>query len=133
LTKVGIIREQAEQILAEDPDGIVRFRLLRDVLHRSSDDKELVGARKALDQSPWVRKLKREQRSDGSWGLLHGRFVGTLLGQLAKRLAANFGLLDLTQAIIDLSEKEVGTGIFGVEFRSFHEFASSFRIAIQFE
>jgi hypothetical protein len=66
LTEVDIIREQAEQILAEDLDGIVRFRLLRDVLHRRSDDRELVRARKALDQSPWIRKLEREQWSDGS-------------------------------------------------------------------
>jgi hypothetical protein len=47
--------------------------LLREVLRRPADDAELSAAVNALDESPHVRVLAEEQRSDGSWGRFHTR------------------------------------------------------------
>lgn len=67
------IHETAERILARDPDPVVRFRLLRDVLRRPIEDHELMQARQNLAHSRWVQELEREQRDDGSWGRLHSK------------------------------------------------------------
>lgn len=68
--------ELAAQLLARDPDPVVRFRLLRDVLQRPGDDPERMQARKALDTSYWVQQLANEQWDDGSWGSLHSQDYG---------------------------------------------------------
>jgi hypothetical protein len=63
----------AERVVAQDPDAVVRLRLLRDVLQRPADSPELVQARHDVARSHWVQELEREQWSDGSWGRLHSR------------------------------------------------------------
>lgn len=63
----------ATRILSQDPDPVVRLRLLRDVLCVPGDVPELAQARQALDTSRWVRELAREQWDDGSWGRLHSQ------------------------------------------------------------
>jgi hypothetical protein len=66
-----MIAQLAERILAEDPDPIVRFRLLRDVLRTPADSPDLALAQKALERSRWVQELAAEQRADGGWGRFH--------------------------------------------------------------
>ena len=71
-----MIRETAERILAEAPDPVVRYRLLRDVLKRPPDDAELAAAHEALLESRWVKELAEAQWQDGSWGRMHTRDYG---------------------------------------------------------
>jgi len=71
ISEPGLIHEIAGRILAGDPDPVVRFRLLRDVLARPLDSPELVQARHDLSTSRRVQELAREQREDGSWGRFH--------------------------------------------------------------
>lgn len=59
----------AEGIVEDDPDPIVEFRLLRDVLHVGGS--RLEQARRGIEDSRWVRLLEEEQHSDGSWGRFH--------------------------------------------------------------
>jgi hypothetical protein len=61
----------AHRILEEDPDPVVRFRLLRDVLRLKPDSDTLVRAHKETLKSRWVRELANEQKEDGSWGRFH--------------------------------------------------------------
>jgi len=65
------IIESAEAILAEKPDPVVRFLLLKNVLRRPLNDTELVEAREDLSKNRWVQLLEREQWEDGIWGRLH--------------------------------------------------------------
>lgn len=65
------ITEVARTILEANPDPVVRLRLLRDVLKRSSDAREVEAATRDLVKSRWVRELEREQWADGSWGRFH--------------------------------------------------------------
>lgn len=65
------IEETAYRILQENPDSVIRFRLLRDVLKTSLDTDTLINARQEMLQSRWVQELKIEQRRDGSWGRFH--------------------------------------------------------------
>jgi hypothetical protein len=65
------IREIGERLQSDDPDPVVRFRLLRDVLGVGTDDPAYRSARRSLDRSRWVRQLAEEQHADGSWGRFH--------------------------------------------------------------
>ena len=61
----------AHRILAERPDPAVRVRLLRDALHISSENPELIRAKTDLEKSRWVAMLRDAQKQDGSWGRFH--------------------------------------------------------------
>ena len=63
--KVRELEAIAESILAEDPDPVVRYRLLREVLRCSASDGRLKTAREGLDTSRHVQLLQREQHADG--------------------------------------------------------------------
>ncbi|KPJ62850.1 hypothetical protein AMK68_04450 [candidate division KD3-62 bacterium DG_56] len=65
------IEELGTRILGEQPDPVVRFRVLRDVLQKPSRDPELASARGQVTESHWVAELREEQRPDGSWGRFH--------------------------------------------------------------
>jgi hypothetical protein len=65
------IESTAESILSKDPDAVVRFRLLRDVLMVPASGVEYRQAKKAMLQSHWVEKLEEEQWENGSWGRFH--------------------------------------------------------------
>lgn len=65
-----VIEESANRILQANPDPVVRFRLLRDVLRVSSADL-VTRAKQEMLGSRWVSELKREQENDGSWGRFH--------------------------------------------------------------
>ena len=66
-----IVKETAHRVLLENPDPVVRFRLLRDVLVAEPDSDGLVQARQEMLQSRWVRELRSGQKEDGSWGRFH--------------------------------------------------------------
>lgn len=71
MKELELVEELADCILRDDCDPVVRFRLLRDVLHVSRDSDGFVDARRGMLKSRWVLELKREQREDGSWGRFH--------------------------------------------------------------
>jgi hypothetical protein len=70
---VDQLEHTALAILARDPEPVVRYRLLRDVLRRPAGDPDLEQARAALGTSPCVQELAAEQRADGSWGPFHSQ------------------------------------------------------------
>lgn len=65
------IEETAEKILQENPDPVVRFRLVRDVLKASHNADLFVKAKREMLKSRWVSELRREQEKDGGWGRFH--------------------------------------------------------------
>jgi hypothetical protein len=73
MNRTRTVDATAEEILATNPDPVVKYRLLRDVLRRAADSPKVVTARKALDGSHWVQLLASEQCSDGGWGRFHSR------------------------------------------------------------
>lgn len=73
MPELDAIHTVAKRVLAQDPDPVVRLRLLRDVLQKPTGNHDLVQAQENLAQSRWVRELEREQWDDGSWGRLHSR------------------------------------------------------------
>lgn len=52
----------AHRILEEEPDHVVRFRLLREVLRLKPDSDTLVRAHKEMLKSRWVQELANEQK-----------------------------------------------------------------------
>lgn len=71
LKEPEMVKETAHRVLLENPDPVVRFRLLRDVLVAEPDSDGLVQARQEMLQSRWVRELRSGQKEDGSWGRFH--------------------------------------------------------------
>jgi hypothetical protein len=67
------IEDSAERILVSDPDPVVRFRLLRDVLRIPSHAGALIRAHKEMLKSRWVLELEGEQHEDGGWGRFHSQ------------------------------------------------------------
>lgn len=65
------LKEVTEEILAEHPDPVVYYRLLRDVLKKPRDDQDIIQARHNLNHSRWVHQLEGEQCENGSWGRFH--------------------------------------------------------------
>lgn len=65
------IEEGAHAILQENPDPVVRFRLLRDVLREPSNTDTFGNAQREMIQTRWVLQLKNGQREDGGWGRFH--------------------------------------------------------------
>jgi hypothetical protein len=66
-----IINEIVSHILQDDPDPVIRFRLLRDVKKALPDTNMLIQAKQEMLKSRWILELKNEQREDGSWGRFH--------------------------------------------------------------
>jgi hypothetical protein len=71
--RIKVLKDTASRILAQAPEPVVRYRLLRDVLRKHADDPELEQARASLDASRCVQELAREQGADGGWGAFHSR------------------------------------------------------------
>ena len=55
------------------PDGVLSYRLLREVLRIQPDDPELVRVNQAIVNNKWIRQLKEAQLSNGSWGRFHSQ------------------------------------------------------------
>lgn len=66
-----LIEEITKRILRENPDPVVRLRLLRDVLKVPSYADKIIQARQQMLKNRWMLELKREQEKDGSWGRFH--------------------------------------------------------------
>ena len=81
------VHQIAAHILDQEPDPVVRFRLLRDVLDEPQDSQAFVQARANLAASRWVQELGRGQWPDGSWGgtvpYYHDRLLCTLAAVIA--------------------------------------------------
>ena len=67
----ALIKSVAEMILAQSPGGVVKIRLLRDVLDRTRKDPASVEAQGELTNNRWIRELEAEQWVDGDWGAFH--------------------------------------------------------------
>lgn len=65
------VQATARDILGESPDPVVKFRLLRDVLLVRGQ--EIEGPRTELENSRWVKLVRQEQWTDGSWGRFHSQ------------------------------------------------------------
>lgn len=63
----------AIRILEANPQELIKYRLLKEVLRCSTDAPELVHTKKAAAQSKWVHQLESEQLPDGSWGRFHSQ------------------------------------------------------------
>ena len=90
------INHLANQILDNEPDAVVRWRLLRDVLRRPEDDLDLRKAQLEIERNHWVIELTAEQRNDGSWGAFHSRDTRAkqkvLITEMGVERAINLGL-----------------------------------------
>jgi hypothetical protein len=67
------IHRAASDILEASPDGIVAYRLFREVLRLSPNDPQLTQAKNGAFGSKWVRMLEKAQLPDGSWGRFHSQ------------------------------------------------------------
>ncbi|MGQ9565732.1 MAG: hypothetical protein ACUVT5_04215 [Candidatus Bathyarchaeales archaeon] len=65
------VEATAERILKENPDPVVRFRLMWDVLKVSPNTDLFTKAKRKMLRSRWVSELKKEQEKDGGWGKFH--------------------------------------------------------------
>lgn len=65
------IEATAHKILNEEPEPVVRFRLLRDVLRTPTEEPDLQAAQEALKDSQQLKTLAKEQSRNGSWGRFH--------------------------------------------------------------
>ena len=62
----------AEVILAENPEPIIKYKLLKEVLNVSSNELDCEISI-VTEKNKWIQLLQKEQWSDGSWGRLHSR------------------------------------------------------------
>jgi hypothetical protein len=71
--KLDDIHRSARALLEANPNGIVAYRLLREVLRVPADDSELVRAKNAALNGGLVHQLEQAQLPDGSWGRFHSQ------------------------------------------------------------
>jgi hypothetical protein len=67
------VNQAARELLEANPEAIVPYRLLREVLRLPATNPELLQAKKAAMAGKWVRQLEESQLSDGSWGRFHSQ------------------------------------------------------------
>lgn len=67
------INDLAMRLLCGPIEAIPRYRLLRDVLLMSPDDRDLADARRDITHSRLVSELAAAQHPDGSWGRFYTR------------------------------------------------------------
>jgi len=65
------IESLGRRLLENQPNAIVRYRLLRDVLRIPSRSTDLETARLEMLSHPWVTELAHDQHPDGTWGRFH--------------------------------------------------------------
>jgi len=65
------VESLARRLLDVQPNSIVRYLLLRDVLRLAPGSPNLETARLQMLSHPRVEELMREQHQDGSWGRFH--------------------------------------------------------------
>jgi hypothetical protein len=67
------LNKAARELLAANPEAIVAYRLLREVLRVPTNDPELVQMNSTVLQNKWVQQLEDAQMPDGSWGRFHSQ------------------------------------------------------------
>jgi hypothetical protein len=67
------VHQAARVLLEANPEAILTYRLLREVLQVPSNSPELAKAKEAALNSKWVRQLEESQLPDGSWGRFHSQ------------------------------------------------------------
>ena len=65
------VESLGHRLLEGQPNAIVRYRLLRDVLHLPPGSDDLKTAKARMLVHPWVAELALEQHPDGTWGRFH--------------------------------------------------------------
>lgn len=73
MKKIDQVLRLGEQILNENPDPVVKYRIWRDLLEADNSCDEFFQAGQDLERCPSVRELELEQHPDGSWGRFHTR------------------------------------------------------------
>jgi hypothetical protein len=63
----------ANRLLERDPDPVVQYRLMRDVLTVPRNDDAYLAVRLRRSENRWIRELGDAQHHDGSWGRFHTR------------------------------------------------------------
>ncbi|MGD8456744.1 MAG: hypothetical protein PVF83_10190 [Anaerolineales bacterium] len=92
------IIDLGEYLLDQTSDPVIKLRLLRDVLCKPLDYREVIEANKDLDRHSHIRTLAGEQWEDGSWGRLHSKDyslkqnIGTT--EVGVERAVNLGLVE---------------------------------------
>lgn len=71
MVEITSILETAQKIIAANPEPVVKYRLLRDVLCVDSENDELKQVKTQIANNKWVQQLQEEQWDDGSWGRFH--------------------------------------------------------------
>jgi hypothetical protein len=66
-----MIESLGQRLLEGQPNAIVKYRLLRDVICLPPGSSELADARSQMHSHAWVQELAREQQPDGNWGRFH--------------------------------------------------------------
>jgi len=66
------VKEIAQNLLDLNPDPIVKYKLMKEVIELDKEDFRYKEARKNLIKSENIRQLEKSQFKDGSWGTLHG-------------------------------------------------------------
>lgn len=67
------IRDLGEALLAETPDVIPRFRIIRDILEIPSSDPLFIEAQDGLANSKLALELTESQEANGTWGRFHSQ------------------------------------------------------------
>ena len=67
------VLQAGRDLLTTNPEPIVAYRLLREVLRVPSGSSELAGVKKVALQGKWVHQLEASQLPDGSWGRFHSQ------------------------------------------------------------
>jgi hypothetical protein len=97
--RISEIEKTALKILDQSPGVVVRYRILRDVLRKPTDNSDIEHARKNLNLSLRIQELEKEQQSDGGWGAFHSR--STLLKRNIP--STEFGVERATALGLDVS------------------------------
>jgi hypothetical protein len=67
------VNQAARELIDANPEAIIAYRLLREVLQLPPSNPELAWAKKTALKSKWVRQLEQSQLPDGSWGRFHSQ------------------------------------------------------------
>jgi hypothetical protein len=67
------VLNSAGNVLAMAPDGVLAYRLKREVLRLPAEEPELIRLKNGVMKSKWVHQLDEAQLPDGSWGRFHSQ------------------------------------------------------------
>jgi hypothetical protein len=63
-----VLEQDVLEWLLDPADPALRVRVLRDLLDRSLQDREVVAARERIPEQPWVKATLAAHNGDGTWG-----------------------------------------------------------------